>query len=160
MGGRRWEAGGKEKGEVRCGGVLLLLVGGLPAIGAKWRLCPAVSQDIYYRKAKEEGRRARSAFKLMQIDRELNIFHGVKRVVDLCAAPGSWSQILSRNLYLPAKLSSDDMVAGIDLQSMAPIEGVIKVQGDITNDRAAEVMRWIDRRIDKFFVIKLLLVLL
>ncbi|XP_058114824.1 uncharacterized protein LOC131257904 [Magnolia sinica] len=50
-------------------------------------------RDIYYRKAKEEGWRARSAFKLLQIDEEFNIFHGVKRVVDLCAAPGSWSQV-------------------------------------------------------------------
>ncbi|GFY93188.1 S-adenosyl-L-methionine-dependent methyltransferases superfamily protein [Actinidia rufa] len=66
------------------------------------------SQDIYYRKAKEEGWRARSAFKLLQIDEEFNIFDGisllmilklisfhpyrVKHVVDLCAAPGSWSQ--------------------------------------------------------------------
>ncbi|RWV98578.1 hypothetical protein GW17_00038562, partial [Ensete ventricosum] len=49
--------------------------------------------DIYYRKAKEEGWRARSAFKLLQIDEEFNIFEGVKRVVDLCAAPGSWSQV-------------------------------------------------------------------
>jgi tRNA (cytidine32/guanosine34-2'-O)-methyltransferase len=36
-----------------------------------------VSQDIYYRKAKEEGWRARSAFKLLQIDQEFNIFHGL-----------------------------------------------------------------------------------
>ncbi|XBI80673.1 uncharacterized protein LOC119308775 isoform X1 [Triticum dicoccoides] len=93
-------AGRKEKGEVRCGGVLLLLAGGIPAIGARWGLCPAVSQDIYYRKAKEEGWRARNAFKLMQIDQEFNIFHGVKRAVDLCAAPGSWSQILSRNFFV------------------------------------------------------------
>ncbi|CAL5376912.1 unnamed protein product [Camellia sinensis] len=50
-------------------------------------------RDIYYRKAKEEGWRARSAFKLLQIDEEFNIFEGVKHVVDLCAAPGSWSQI-------------------------------------------------------------------
>ncbi|XP_028066552.1 ribosomal RNA large subunit methyltransferase E-like isoform X1 [Camellia sinensis] len=50
-------------------------------------------RDIYYQKAKEEGWRARSAFKLLQIDEELNIFEGVKHVVDLCAAPGSWSQI-------------------------------------------------------------------
>ncbi|GJV74592.1 ribosomal RNA large subunit methyltransferase E-like protein isoform X1, partial [Tanacetum coccineum] len=48
--------------------------------------------DIYYRKAKEEGWRARSAFKLLQIDEEFNIFEGVKHVVDLCALPGSWSQ--------------------------------------------------------------------
>jgi hypothetical protein len=52
-----------------------------------------VAQDIYYRKAKEEGWRARSAFKLLQIDEAFHIFDGVERVVDLCAAPGSWSQV-------------------------------------------------------------------
>uniref|UniRef100_A0A0E0LFE4 Putative tRNA (cytidine(32)/guanosine(34)-2'-O)-methyltransferase n=1 Tax=Oryza punctata TaxID=4537 RepID=A0A0E0LFE4_ORYPU len=123
-------------------------------------------RDIYYRKAKEEGWRARSAFKLLQIDQEFNIFHGVKRVVDLCAAPGSWSQVLSRNLYVPAKQSPDcnivlflapdyfasvlmgdytregdlPLIVAIDLQPMAPIEGVIQVQGDITNARTAEVV--------------------
>uniref|UniRef100_A0A2N9EZL4 Ribosomal RNA methyltransferase FtsJ domain-containing protein n=1 Tax=Fagus sylvatica TaxID=28930 RepID=A0A2N9EZL4_FAGSY len=103
-------------------------------------------RDIYYRKAKEEGWRARSAFKLLQIDEEFNIFEGVKRVVDLCAAPGSWSQVLSRRLYLPAKLSPDSresdlpLIVAIDLQPMAPIEGVIQVQGDITNARTAEVV--------------------
>ncbi|KAJ4849354.1 hypothetical protein Tsubulata_024297 [Turnera subulata] len=104
-------------------------------------------RDIYYRKAKEEGWRARSAFKLLQIDEEFNIFEGVKRVVDLCAAPGSWSQVLSRKLYLPGKLSpgSSDkndlpLIVAIDLQPMAPIEGVIQVQGDITNARTAEVV--------------------
>ena len=59
-------------------------------------------RDIYYRRAKEEGWRARSAFKLLQIDEVFGIFDGVHRVVDLCAAPGSWSQVLSRQLYLPA----------------------------------------------------------
>lgn len=56
-------------------------------------------RDIYYRLAKENGWRARSAFKLLQINEEFNIFDGVSRVVDLCAAPGSWSQVLSRELY-------------------------------------------------------------
>ncbi|KAK7274837.1 hypothetical protein RIF29_15936 [Crotalaria pallida] len=103
-------------------------------------------RDIYYRKAKEEGWRARSAFKLLQIDEEFNIFEGVKRVVDLCAAPGSWSQVLSRKLYLPAKLAPEKkdeslpLIVAIDLQPMAPIEGVIQVQGDITNTRTAEVV--------------------
>ena len=55
-------------------------------------------RDVYYRLAKEEGWRARSAFKLLQINDEFNIFSGVKRVVDLCAAPGSWSQVLSKKL--------------------------------------------------------------
>uniref|UniRef100_A0A453AN23 Ribosomal RNA methyltransferase FtsJ domain-containing protein n=1 Tax=Aegilops tauschii subsp. strangulata TaxID=200361 RepID=A0A453AN23_AEGTS len=53
---------------------------------------------------------------------------GVKRAVDLCAAPGSWSQILSHNLYLQQSYHlTANMVAGIDLQPMAPIEGVIQV---------------------------------
>lgn len=55
-------------------------------------------RDAYYRLAKEEGWRARSAYKLLQIDEEFNLFEGVTRVVDLCAAPGSWSQVLSRVL--------------------------------------------------------------
>lgn len=76
-------------------------------------------RDIYYRKAKEEGWRARSAFKLLQIEEAFGIFQGkpcmisdswsavpvhisafindlsagVQHVVDLCAAPGSWSQV-------------------------------------------------------------------
>ena len=55
-------------------------------------------RDAYYRLAKEEGWRARSAYKLLQLDEEFNLFSGVTRVVDLCAAPGSWSQVLSRVL--------------------------------------------------------------
>ena len=95
-------------------------------------------RDIYYRKAKEEGWRARSAFKLLQIDDSFYIFTGVKHVVDLCAAPGSWSQVLSRKVYLPARdagVKEEDLpkIVAIDLQPMAPIEGVVQLQGDITS---------------------------
>jgi tRNA (cytidine32/guanosine34-2'-O)-methyltransferase len=73
-------------------------------------------RDAYYRLAKEQGWRARSAYKLLQLDEgticsnphttslrsditiEFNLFANVTRVVDLCAAPGSWSQVLSRVL--------------------------------------------------------------
>lgn len=57
-------------------------------------------RDIYYRKAKESGYRARSAFKLLQIDDEYNILKDINYCVDLCAAPGSWSQVLANKLYL------------------------------------------------------------
>ncbi|XP_028772265.1 putative tRNA (cytidine(32)/guanosine(34)-2'-O)-methyltransferase [Neltuma alba] len=104
-------------------------------------------RDIYYRKAQEEGWRARSAFKLLQIDKECSIFEGVKRVVDLCAAPGRWGQVLSRKLYLPAKLAPDSrdddlpLIVAIDPGPVAPLEGVIQVRGELTNVRTAEVIR-------------------
>ena len=60
-------------------------------------------RDVYYRLAKEEGWRARSAFKLLQINDEFQIFKDVKRVVDLCAAPGSWSQVLAKKLRMEAR---------------------------------------------------------
>ena len=56
-------------------------------------------RDIYVRQSKVDGYRARSAYKLLQVDEEFNIFSGVNRAVDLCAAPGSWSQVLSSKLY-------------------------------------------------------------
>ncbi|CAG8527555.1 5156_t:CDS:2, partial [Dentiscutata heterogama] len=96
-------------------------------------------RDIYYRLAKEQGWRARSAFKLLQIDEEFNIFEDVQRAVDLCAAPGSWSQVLSKKLneIRPEDAPLPKIVA-VDLQAMAPLEGVIQIQGDITKVSTAE----------------------
>lgn len=93
-------------------------------------------RDVYYRLAKEGGWRARSAFKLLQINEQFNIFEGVKRVVDLCAAPGSWSQVLSRKLIEEREGDTSDVkIVAVDLQAMAPLPGVIQLQGDITKVR-------------------------
>ncbi|XP_047017841.1 putative tRNA (cytidine(32)/guanosine(34)-2'-O)-methyltransferase isoform X3 [Ictalurus punctatus] len=105
-------------------------------------------RDIYYRLAKEEGWRARSAFKLLQLDEEFKLFKGVRRAVDLCAAPGSWSQVLSRKLRpfvrcCRVKESSEEVkIVAVDLQAMAPLPGVTQIQGDITKiSTAQEIIR-------------------
>jgi len=98
-------------------------------------------RDIYYRKAKEEGYRARSAFKLLQVDEELDIFSGVQRAVDLCAAPGSWSQVLAKKLreqWDPTSGAPEPKIVAVDLQEMAPIPGVISFKGDITSMETVE----------------------
>ena len=58
------------------------------------------------------------------------VFAGVKNAVDLCAAPGSWSQVLSRRLVLPFREGPEPpaKVVAVDLQPMAPVEGVICIQ--------------------------------
>lgn len=100
------------------------------------------NRDIYYRKAKEVGFRARSAFKLLQLDEQFDFLRHVQRAVDLCAAPGSWSQVLSRKMYDTSNdcftESGDVRIVSVDLQEMAPIAGVQLLQGDITSKRTAE----------------------
>lgn len=95
-------------------------------------------RDLYYRRAKEEGWRARSAFKLLQINEQFNIFSGVHRVVDLCAAPGSWSQVLSRELNKNNQNNDPAKIVAVDLQPMAPIDGVTCLQADITHPRTLQ----------------------
>jgi len=67
----------------------------------------------------------------------------VHRAVDLCAAPGSWSQVLSRKLF-HSSLTDDEKLAvkiiAVDLQAMAPIRGVVQLQGDITKESTAEAI--------------------
>ncbi|KAK9448890.1 FtsJ-like methyltransferase-domain-containing protein [Limtongia smithiae] len=96
--------------------------------------CSKDKRDLYYRKAKEQGWRARSAFKLLQLDSEFNFLEGVSRVVDLCAAPGSWSQVLARRLGTATRgIDSNATIVSVDLQPIAPIPGVITLQADITH---------------------------
>ncbi|KAB0355798.1 hypothetical protein FD755_021739 [Muntiacus reevesi] len=85
-------------------------------------------RDVYYRQAKENGWRARTAFKLLQLEEEFQLFQGVTRAVDLCAAPGSCSQVLSQKIGG----QGSGRVVAVDLQAMAPLPGVLQFQGDIT----------------------------
>lgn len=97
-------------------------------------------RDIYYRKAKALGYRARSAFKLEQLDQQFGLLTGATNIVDLCAAPGSWSQYIARRLQ-EIDRSDEARVIAIDLQEMAPIEGVRMLQADITKRSTLDTIR-------------------
>jgi 23S rRNA (uridine2552-2'-O)-methyltransferase len=95
--------------------------------------------DPFVKQAKEEGYRARAAFKLLEIDDKDHIFKGVKRVVDLGAAPGSWCQVARRVLGPEAR------VIGLDLLEMDPIAGVDFIHGDFRED---EVLAQLEALLD------------
>ncbi|HPR67533.1 MAG TPA: RlmE family RNA methyltransferase, partial [Methanothrix sp.] len=81
-------------------------------------------KDYFYRKAKSEGYRARSAFKLQQINKRFRLIRRGDSVLDLGAAPGGWLQV--------AKEISSGRVVGVDLLPIEPIEGVTTIKADIT----------------------------
>ncbi len=83
-------------------------------------------RDHYFREAKKEGYRARSAYKLKQLDKRFRIVRPGDCAVDLGAAPGGWSQVLVE------MVGDAGAVFGVDLQRIAPIEGAVLMQGDFT----------------------------
>ena len=84
-------------------------------------------RDTYVRQSKIDGYRARSAYKLIEIDEKFKIFKGGMYVVDIGAAPGSWSQYAS-------KVVKSGKIISIDLKEMEKIKNVILVKGDFTQD--------------------------
>lgn len=94
-------------------------------------------RDIYYRLAKQKGYRSRSAFKILQINDYFNIFENVKYVVDLCSAPGGWTQVAC-NYFATKTEIKDFKVISVDLQEMAEIEGADILVGDITRQETLE----------------------
>ena len=82
-------------------------------------------RDIYVRQSKVDGYRARSAYKLIEIDEKFKIFKVGLSVIDIGAAPGSWSQYSS-------KVIKNGKLISIDLKKMQPIGNSIQIQGDFT----------------------------
>ena len=82
-------------------------------------------RDTYVRQSKVDGYRARSAYKLKEIDEKFKIFKGGMLVVDIGAAPGSWSQYV-------AKVVKSGKIISIDLKEMENIENTLQIQGDFT----------------------------
>ena len=101
-------------------------------------------RDIYVRQSKVDGYRARSAYKLIEIDEKFKIFKGGMSVIDIGAAPGSWSQYAS-------KVVKNGKIVSIDLKDMEKIKNTIQIKGDFTEiniqnriinvlDKAADVI--------------------
>jgi len=88
--------------------------------------------DAFQRKARREGYRSRSAYKLMDIQKKSKIFKEGSTVLDLGAAPGGWSQIALEFIGEEGKLF------GVDLQHILPLKGAQFIQGDL---REAEIRK-------------------
>ena len=82
-------------------------------------------RDTYVRQSKVDGYRARSAYKLIEINEKFKIFKGGMCVIDIGAAPGSWSQYAS-------KVVKSGKIISIDLKEMEKIENTIQIKGDFT----------------------------
>ena len=79
-------------------------------------------RDIYVRRSKVEGYRSRAVYKLQEIDQKFRIFKNGMSVIDLGAAPGSWSQYVLKNV-------------SIDFKDFEKIGNIHQIKGDFTDDR-------------------------
>ena len=99
-------------------------------------------KDIYVRKSKIEGFRSRSVYKLKEIDEKFKIFRQVNSLVDLGAAPGSWSQ------YASKKIKSEKILS-IDLIKFEKIKNSQQIIGDFTDENCKEeIKKYFDTKID------------
>jgi 23S rRNA (uridine2552-2'-O)-methyltransferase len=97
------------------------------SINQKKVLYLAKKRDVYTKKAKREGYRSRAAYKLLQIDEKFNLFHDEQTVIDLCGAPGGFSQIARDQTNGKARIFLVDIAR---IKSIPNITEIIK--GDIT----------------------------
>ena len=104
--------------------------------------------DTYVKQAKREGYRARAAYKLKEIDEQFGLIKPGQLVVDLGSTPGAWSQYIRRKMSPKTALSGgaavgelDGKIIALDLLEMAPIEGVIFLQGDFREDALLQQLK-------------------
>ena len=91
-------------------------------------------RDIYVRQSKVDGYRARSAYKLIEIDKKFKIFKNGMFILDIGAAPGSWSQYVSKAI-------KNGKIISIDLKDMSPINNGIHIKGDFTEPDIQEKIK-------------------
>ena len=91
-------------------------------------------RDIFVRKSKVEGYRSRAVYKLQEIDDNFKIFQNGISVIDLGAAPGSWSQYASKKI-------KNGKILSIDLLDFEKIDKIFQLKGDFTNDKVKEKIK-------------------
>lgn len=92
--------------------------------------------DKYYQLAKDQGYRARSAFKLIQLAKKSDFLTNARSVIDLCGAPGGWSQVCAKNMARGSK------IVCVDLCQVKPaIPGVTSIQCDITTPKCRTLLQ-------------------
>lgn len=94
-------------------------------------------REHYYRAAKKAGYRSRSAFKIKQMTKDHGLLKGVDTVLELCSAPGGWTQVLQ-------ELNPSLRIVAIDLDEMQPVQGAHFIRGSILDDdiikKATDIM--------------------
>ena len=99
-------------------------------------------RDIYVRQSKIDGYRSRAIYKLLEIHEKFKVIKNGMSIVDLGAAPGSWSEYMSRKF-------KNTNILSIDIKEMQPIENTFQIIGDFThNKNKTKILEYFTSKID------------
>ena len=99
-------------------------------------------KDHFFKKAKAQGYRSRSAFKLIEIDQRFHFLSKSRLLLDLGSVPGSWSQVASKKI-------KNGKILSVDIKEMLPISNTIFLKGDFTElETQNKIMKFFNTKID------------